>query len=376
MRSDSLVYQLRLLLENASIDEEHHEIKRVVQYLNREEGIDISLKKLKELFKNAKEVQLTKKIWRELENTESNKIRKGSFKKVKGIAKKYGKTDPNILAKQLWSNNYNRPLIVKFGDRYHLVAGNTRLSTAAALGITPYVIIAEIPQELTEQNTTANVAGFQSPNIFMATPPRKKDIKKKKSNTEKSVGTPIKRTFINTIPLKESFVRILNEVDLRNIEPYDTSNATLNKTEDKFTISAISILPNGKKLKHQIEVSKPDGYGEEKLATAVCMFYIDGEIDIKDKNKNTLGYSGLIKVYRTSFGFVKDMKDRIEKICEDDWGMDGITYEIYGADKDIKKAEKKSNVYAKLLDFVFNDDYEIYEKQGKFEILKYFGDDE
>jgi hypothetical protein len=33
---------------------------------------------------------------------------------------------------------------LKFGDRYHLVAGNTRLSTAAALGMTPKVLIGEI----------------------------------------------------------------------------------------------------------------------------------------------------------------------------------------------------------------------------------------
>jgi hypothetical protein len=369
------MYQLKLLLENASIDNEHHEIKRVAQYLNRNEGINISLKKLKELFLNADEVPLDKKIWRELENTESNTIRKGSFKKVQSIAKKYGKTDPNKLAKQLWSNNYDRPLIVKFKDRYHLVAGNTRLSTAAALGITPYVIIAEIPEDLTEQNTTASVAGYQSPNIFMATPPRSKDIKKKKSNTEKSVGKPIKRTFINTIPLKESFVIILNEVDLRNVEPYDTSNAKINKTDEKMTITAVSQLPNGVELKHQIEVVKPEVYDDEKLARATCMFYINDSIDILDKNKNTLGYTGLLKVYRTSFGFIKDIKDRIESICENEWQMDGIEYHIHGADKDTRKAEKKSNVYSNLLDFTFDDEYEVYQKQGKFEILKYFGDE-
>jgi hypothetical protein len=44
----------------------------------------------------------------------------------------------------LLSGEYRRPLIAKFGDRYHLVAGNTRLCTAAALGIRPMVIIADI----------------------------------------------------------------------------------------------------------------------------------------------------------------------------------------------------------------------------------------
>jgi hypothetical protein len=40
--------------------------------------------------------------------------------------------------------DYHRPMILKFGDRYYLVAGNTRLSTAAALGIRPIVLIGEI----------------------------------------------------------------------------------------------------------------------------------------------------------------------------------------------------------------------------------------
>jgi hypothetical protein len=33
---------------------------------------------------------------------------------------------------------------IKFGERYYLVAGNTRLSTAAALGMTPMVLIGEL----------------------------------------------------------------------------------------------------------------------------------------------------------------------------------------------------------------------------------------
>jgi hypothetical protein len=66
------------------------------------------------------------------------------MKKVVELAKKYDKTPPSILKKALLKNEYKRPLIIKFGDRYHLVAGNTRLSTAAALGFRPDVLIADI----------------------------------------------------------------------------------------------------------------------------------------------------------------------------------------------------------------------------------------
>ncbi len=201
MQSNSLVYYLNLLLESTAIDKESAELKRVVQYLNREENIPITLKELRELFYNAQEVQITPKIWRRLENTESNTIKKGQMDKVFNIAKKYGKTNPNKLKDSLQSGDYDRPLIVKFKDRYHLVAGNTRLSTAAAMDINPFVIIAEIPNEL-EENTTAAVAGYLTPNAFTANPPRKKDIAKQKKLQDQGVGKKVERTYKYTVKLK------------------------------------------------------------------------------------------------------------------------------------------------------------------------------
>jgi len=52
--------------------------------------------------------------------------------------------DIEELKKSLKRGDYPRPMILKFGDRYHLVAGNTRLCTAAAMGMKPQVLIAEI----------------------------------------------------------------------------------------------------------------------------------------------------------------------------------------------------------------------------------------
>ena len=60
------------------------------------------------------------------------------------VAQEFNKTNPTKLAKALLGGDYHRPMILKFGDRYYLVAGNTRLSTAAALGMTPMVLIGEI----------------------------------------------------------------------------------------------------------------------------------------------------------------------------------------------------------------------------------------
>lgn len=125
-------------------NDEMDELERATQDLNRNEGMDISVDQLLNSFQKSKEVTLTDDIWSKLENTESNEIKKGEIKKVIQLAKKYGKQNPLELKKALLSDDYRRPLILKFGGRYHLVAGNTRLCTAAALGIKPKVLIGKI----------------------------------------------------------------------------------------------------------------------------------------------------------------------------------------------------------------------------------------
>ena len=72
------------------------------------------------------------------------RLRKVRLRKVEALAKQYNKSLPSELKKALLKGDYGRPMILKFGDRYHLVAGNTRLCTAAALGMTPKVLIAEV----------------------------------------------------------------------------------------------------------------------------------------------------------------------------------------------------------------------------------------
>ena len=123
---------------------EMDEFERVAQDLSRDEGIEISVNQLLDAFEKAKEVKISNNIWSRLENTESNQIKKGEINKVIALAKQYNKQHPKELKKALLSGDYRRPLILKFGDRYHLVAGNTRLCTAAAIGIQPQVLIGEI----------------------------------------------------------------------------------------------------------------------------------------------------------------------------------------------------------------------------------------
>lgn len=128
----------------STFESEMDEMERTVQYLNRQEGIDISVDDLLKAFQNAKEMEITPQIWRRLENTESNTIRKGEIRKVIDLADKYNKTNPMELKKSLLSGDYKKPLILNFDNRYYLVAGNTRLSTSAALGIKPKILLAKI----------------------------------------------------------------------------------------------------------------------------------------------------------------------------------------------------------------------------------------
>ena len=126
------------------IDDEIEEIERTVEDLSRNFGVETSVKDIVRAFKNGVEIEIPFEVWSKLENTHSNKIKVGEMDKVRQIAKEFNKTNPSKLAKALMGGDYHRPMILKFGDRYYLVAGNTRLSTAAALGMTPMVLIGEL----------------------------------------------------------------------------------------------------------------------------------------------------------------------------------------------------------------------------------------
>ena len=123
---------------------EDEKTKNLCEYYNVECVVTNEFTKNGDAFNKAKEVSFTPELWSKLENTESIEIKKGEWKKAEEVAKKYDKTPPSVLKKSLLKGDYGRPMILKFGDRYHLVAGNTRLCTAAAMGMTPKVLIAEV----------------------------------------------------------------------------------------------------------------------------------------------------------------------------------------------------------------------------------------
>lgn len=168
-------------IHRPNIKGEMDELERVSQDLSRDEGIDVSVKELVNAFKKSEEETLTKEIWSKLENSESVDVKKGELSKVKNIAKKFNKTSPEVLAVAIKSGDYSRPLIVKFdNNRYHLVAGNTRLCTAAALGVEPKVFIADITGSKEEPKEASSAAQQAAIAIDM----KKKGIKPKNESKE------------------------------------------------------------------------------------------------------------------------------------------------------------------------------------------------
>jgi hypothetical protein len=151
---------------------EMDELQRVVQDLSRDENIETTVKELVNAFNDSTEEPISDEVWGKLENTESNEIEKGDMKAVYKIAKTYNKTNPQKLSQSFADGDYKRPLIVQFGDRYHLVAGNTRLCTAAALGIKPNVFIAKIGEMKkmeTKESMGADASGSSEGSVFGTT---------------------------------------------------------------------------------------------------------------------------------------------------------------------------------------------------------------
>lgn len=138
--------KISLTTDNKYLDlkGEIEEIERVSQDLSRNKGIAISVEEIVEAFKMAKEEVLTNEVWTKLENTESNQIKAGQWDLVYKVANAYNKSNPEKLKAKFESGEYKRPMILELNGIYTLVAGNTRLCTAAAMGIKPLVFIAKI----------------------------------------------------------------------------------------------------------------------------------------------------------------------------------------------------------------------------------------
>ncbi len=92
-------------------------------------------------------IGMSEELWKKLENTDSLKILAGDWDAVALHAYHGGDSprDWQSLKLRMESGELlDAPIVVKIGNKMHLVSGNTRLMVARALGISPSVLLIDM----------------------------------------------------------------------------------------------------------------------------------------------------------------------------------------------------------------------------------------
>jgi 2'-5' RNA ligase len=119
------------------LKEEHGEIRRHAKVLG------IPHRDLHKAFQRARLVPLKHEHWKKLKNTDSWTVK--SMGDVEKLANRYGRKTHTIAAAFRSKSPLPAPLVVvDHKGNYHLVAGNTRLMVAKAMGIRPHVYRADL----------------------------------------------------------------------------------------------------------------------------------------------------------------------------------------------------------------------------------------
>lgn len=248
------------------IEGEMDEIQRLSQDLKRDEDIDVSADEIVKSFENSEEQTLTDEIWVKLENTESNEIEEGDWDSVMKVARMYKKTNPKKLKKSIETGEYKRPLIVKLGERYILMAGNTRLCTAAAMGVNPKVFIADIEVELNEKwsQKYKNSIDCNNPKGFS----QRAHCQGKKMETKESMGADASGSFEGP-----SFGGVIKKKDLykpNNFKKYNVNEEEEVKEATTASSSGAYDAPFGDGGKNPLKIK-----GEKSIKNSRA---------VKDKN--------------------------------------------------------------------------------------------
>lgn len=126
-----------------SYENEKGEIRRVAELFSPNDPNEF-IRLFLERYSLAKLIYLTDDIWSKLDNTDSFDILEGDWEAVEDAALENDR-DYMKFRKAIESGRpLPAPIIVKVGERYHKVAGNTRLMVARALGITPQALLVDM----------------------------------------------------------------------------------------------------------------------------------------------------------------------------------------------------------------------------------------
>ena len=119
------------------MSEEHEEMERT------SEDLGIDLHEIEDEYQKGSLVELTDNIWGKMENTDSWGIE--SLEDARRYAEDYGKDIERIVEGFESGEELPAPIVLIKPDGVpYLVAGNTRLMVARALGVTPKVVMVRV----------------------------------------------------------------------------------------------------------------------------------------------------------------------------------------------------------------------------------------
>ena len=132
------------------IQKEQGEIRRVSKEVFHEADAGKFFLRFREAAKTASLLDLSEDAWSRLENTDSHDITPQNWVQVEENAIAGHSDHPRDwqLLRTLYEQDapIEAPIVLKTGNTLHLVAGNTRLMVARALGITPKILLVELPR--------------------------------------------------------------------------------------------------------------------------------------------------------------------------------------------------------------------------------------
>ncbi len=104
--------------------------------------LGIPIDKIKIAIEKAEIVNLDDQVWSLLENTDSCDVQ--SLEDVARLADQVSRDYKAIAEAYLAGKPMQSPIVIRHGNTFHLISGNTRLMVARALNIAPKVLICEI----------------------------------------------------------------------------------------------------------------------------------------------------------------------------------------------------------------------------------------
>lgn len=129
---------VREVFREPNFESERGEFARVAQTF----GIDDSVL-VYQAEKQGRMVTLTDDMWSQLGNTDSYRIAADGHDDAAEFAAMNNR-DYRAVAEAMYVAPIDAPIIMKFGDTYHVVSGNTRLMAARAYGVMPNVWLFEV----------------------------------------------------------------------------------------------------------------------------------------------------------------------------------------------------------------------------------------